>query len=105
QVQDEFALADAHRVAGVVAALIARDDLKMRRKDIDYFAFAFVAPLSADHDDVLHNPNLLPSAVQANPETGYRSRFHVWWRAGLGERTELQAHGSGDRRAPVAGCD
>ena len=42
---------DVHGVAGVVSALIARDDREMRRQQIDDLALAFVAPLRAEHGD------------------------------------------------------
>ena len=52
EVQDELAPADIHRMARVVAALIAGHDGKMRGHQIDDLAFAFVSPLRAEHDDV-----------------------------------------------------
>ena len=51
QVQDELLAADVDRVAGVVAALIARHDREARRQQVDDLALAFVAPLGAEHDD------------------------------------------------------
>ena len=41
-------------MAGVVTALISRDDVEMRREEIDDLALAFVAPLSAQ-DREIHN--------------------------------------------------
>ena len=49
QVQDELLAVDVHRVAGVVAALIPRDDGKVRRQQVDDLAFAFIAPLRAEN--------------------------------------------------------
>ena len=55
--QDELSIADADSMACVVAALIASDDVEVRRKYVDYFALAFVAPLGANYDNVFHvNP-------------------------------------------------
>jgi hypothetical protein len=53
-VKHEFALADANGMAGVVTALVARDDVEVRREDIYDLAFAFVAPLGSDYDYVFH---------------------------------------------------
>jgi hypothetical protein len=47
ETEDELRAVDEHGVAGVVPALIARNDRKMRRQQVDDFAFAFVAPLRA----------------------------------------------------------
>ena len=54
QAQHELAAVGVHGVPGVVSALIARHDRKMRRQQIDDLALAFVAPLRAEHGDV-HN--------------------------------------------------
>ena len=45
---------DVDGVAGVVSALIARDDVEARRQQIDDLSFAFVAPLRAEHSEI-HN--------------------------------------------------
>ena len=50
--QDELLAVDVDRVAGVVSALIARDDRKARRQQVDDLALALVAPLGAQHCDV-----------------------------------------------------
>ena len=42
-----FVAVDVDGVTGVVAALIARDDVEARRQQIDDLALAFVAPLRA----------------------------------------------------------
>ena len=47
-------IADDQRVAGVVAALKAHDDVGLLGEPVDDLAFAFVAPLRADHDHVRH---------------------------------------------------
>src|SRR5207302_8337588 len=45
---------DDERVAGIVAALEAHDDVGLLGQPIDDFAFALVAPLGTDHHDVRH---------------------------------------------------
>src|SRR6185503_358087 len=52
--QDELALSDANSVAGVMTALVARDDIEMRRQNVDDLAFSFVAPLSAHYHKIFH---------------------------------------------------
>jgi hypothetical protein len=52
--EDELALAYADSVAGVVAPLIASDDVEVRRQDVDDLAFSFIAPLGASYNDVFH---------------------------------------------------
>ena len=42
------------RVAGVVAALGADDDVGLAGEDVDDFAFAFIAPLGADQNRICH---------------------------------------------------
>ena len=56
QAQHELLAVDVHRVAGVVPALIARDDGKTRRDKVDDLAFAFVAPLRTENCEV-HRSN------------------------------------------------
>ena len=41
-------------MAGVMATLVARNDVEAFGQQIHYFAFAFVAPLRTENDDVLH---------------------------------------------------
>ena len=48
QVQHERFVADLNRMAGVVPALIAGDDIEMFGQEINDLAFAFITPLSAD---------------------------------------------------------
>ncbi len=55
QVQDEFLALHVYRVAGVVAALIARDDGEVRRQQIDDLAFALVAPLRAQYRKIFRH--------------------------------------------------
>ncbi len=53
-VQDErLSLARVHRVPRIGAALIAHDQIGALGEDIDHLALAFVAPLSANHDNTL----------------------------------------------------
>jgi hypothetical protein len=47
-VQDVFLFADENRVAGVIAALRAHDDVRPLGEHVNNFAFAFIAPLGAD---------------------------------------------------------
>jgi hypothetical protein len=54
QFQNELLFPDENRVAGVMATLIARHDVEALGKQIDHFSFAFVAPLRAENDDILH---------------------------------------------------
>ena len=50
--QDGLVALDDQRVAGVVAALKTDDEIGEFGEDVDDLAFAFIAPLGADHDDV-----------------------------------------------------
>ncbi len=59
QLEDEFLFADENRVAGIVAALIARDDVEALGQQVDYFALAFIAPLRAENNYVAHSSELL----------------------------------------------
>ena len=59
QAQDELRAVDVDRVAGVVSALIARDDRKVRRQQIDDLAFAFIAPLRAEHGEIHKRSKIL----------------------------------------------
>ena len=52
-------------VAGVIAALAADDDIGVGRKDVDDFAFAFIAPLRADENCICHRV-----AVERKSRTG-----------------------------------
>src|SRR5262249_58406188 len=56
QVQNEFmidfATANDDGVAGVMAALIASDDVEMWREQVNDLAFAFISPLRADDCEV-----------------------------------------------------
>ena len=54
-------LADDERMTGIVAALEAHHDIGAMAEPVDDLAFAFVAPLGADHHDCGHldtNPHL-----------------------------------------------
>ena len=54
EMQNEFFTAVNDGVAGVVAALTADDDVGVLGKNVDDFAFAFIAPLRADQNRVCH---------------------------------------------------
>ena len=45
---------DDQRVAGIVAALEAHDDIGALRQPVDDLALALIAPLGADHRDIRH---------------------------------------------------
>ena len=46
---------DDQRMAGIVAALEAHDDVGLLRQPVDDLALPFVAPLGADDDDIGHS--------------------------------------------------
>jgi hypothetical protein len=54
-VEDVFCARVNYRVSGIVAACAARDDVCGFRKEIDDFAFTFVAPLGAGHNHISHD--------------------------------------------------
>ena len=55
QMEYERLIADLNGVAGVVAALVTRDDIEVLGKQINNLAFAFIAPLGTDdYDDFGH---------------------------------------------------
>ena len=62
-----FLAADDQRVPGVVAALEARHGLRLIGEQIDDLALALVAPLQADHDQIL--THCAPSTSSASPTT------------------------------------
>jgi len=49
QLQNELLIADDHRVARVVAALITRYDVEPGGEQVDDLAFALVAPLRSQY--------------------------------------------------------
>ena len=49
---------DDQRMAGIVAALEAHDDVGLLGQPVDDLAFAFVAPLGSDHHDIRHRGSL-----------------------------------------------
>ena len=55
QAQDKLLAVDDQRMGGVVAALKAHDDVGIGGQQIDNLAFAFIAPLGANHGNSLHN--------------------------------------------------
>ena len=58
-----FVRIDKDRMTGVVPALIARDDGKLRRQQIDDLAFAFISPLRTEYSDV-HGRHILHCLVE-----------------------------------------
>src|SRR5262249_4355069 len=68
QAELEGAVADDQRVAGVVAALEADDDVGPLRQPVDDLALALVAPLGADHRDIGHRYSSIPSMPPARKQ-------------------------------------
>jgi hypothetical protein len=68
ETQHEFRAVDIHRMAGVVAALVAGHDIEPRCQQVDDFSFAFVAPLCAKHGEIHHRFTILLSKAAANGE-------------------------------------
>src|SRR5215208_8538717 len=54
---------------GVVASLVASDDRKIRREQIDDLALAFISPLRAEHGDVHNCSILLESMILIDGES------------------------------------
>ena len=50
QVQDELFRADHDRMARVMAALVARNNVRPLRQQVNDLSFSFIAPLGADDD-------------------------------------------------------
>ena len=57
--QRELAIANDHRVTGVVATLITHDVIDTRTEQVGCFAFTFVAPLGPYEHDCRHARLLL----------------------------------------------
>jgi hypothetical protein len=63
EVKHKLSVTDPHGVAGIVAALIARDDIEVGRKNIYNFTLSLVTPLRADYYDVFHcRPGIISGA-------------------------------------------
>ena len=60
-----FNAIDHNRMAGVVAALTADDQISLARKNIDKLALAFVAPLSAENYLTWHRISFLSALGHA----------------------------------------
>ena len=67
KVQNIFLSFNVDRVAGVITALRAHNDIGLLRQYINDFAFAFIAPLGANQNRIRHNFN-------KNPRTGVRGK-------------------------------
>ena len=52
--KDGFLTLDDDRVSGVVAARIADDDVRLLSEHVNYFTFAFIAPLGSDENCICH---------------------------------------------------
>ena len=59
QAQNDLPVVHIHRVAGIVSALVSRDDGKVRRQQINDLALALVTPLCAEYSNV-HGGHILP---------------------------------------------
>ena len=67
QAQHELAPVGVDGVPGIVTALVAGDDGKIGREQVDDFALAFITPLGAEHRDVhkrLIVPNMSAGSVR-----------------------------------------
>ena len=64
---------DDERMAGVMTALEANDDVGLLRQPIDDLALAFVAPLRADHHHIRHSDTLPPGPLP------FRAQFLSAW--------------------------
>jgi hypothetical protein len=60
-VQHRLLAADHERVPGIGSTRVAHDQIGVLRVDVDDLAFAFIAPLGADHHD--HGHDFTPSRV------------------------------------------
>ena len=58
---------DDQRMAGVVAALKAHDDVGPDRQPVDDLALSLVAPLGADNDDIGHRACSPPFRTRKTP--------------------------------------
>src|SRR5262249_6454644 len=52
QPKDELRSRYENRVAGIVAALVTRDEVEPRRQQIDDLSLTFVTPLGAEHSEI-----------------------------------------------------
>jgi len=68
EVEDDLAAPDVDRVPGVMAPLITGDDIEGRGQQVDDLALAFVAPLSAENEEVGHGFPFAGSEAQAQLE-------------------------------------
>ena len=66
---------DDQRMAGIVAALEADDDVGLLRQPVDDLAFAFVAPLGADHHHIRHQLQFLRQFTDTGAGGPGRSTF------------------------------
>jgi len=70
QAKDRLASLDDERVPGVVSALEAGDEGKIRREQIDDFSFAFIAPLRAENREVYGRTTILLRNRRSQSRTG-----------------------------------
>jgi len=67
QTQHEFPVADQDGMAGVVTALVADDKVEPVGKQVHQLALSFVAPLSAENDNIAHLLRDLPGGSSILP--------------------------------------
>jgi hypothetical protein len=54
ELEDVLLFADIDGVAGIVTALVARDDVELTGEEVDHLALALVSPLRAQDYDITH---------------------------------------------------
>ncbi len=89
--EDGLLVAHHHRVAGVVAALIAYDDIGVLGQYVDDFTFSFIAPLGTDNNDSRHD---WASHARGCPPTLQRDQLR---RHDRRQGAEFGEHGGGHR--------
>ena len=102
ELQDVAMAIEDDRVAGIVAAGVASGVIEGRGEIVDDLAFAFVAPLGADHRDRLR-PNLLhhfPHPVTTRITSALLSLLHVkHCRRAFAATTETSSYAAGVLKA------
>ena len=75
EVQHGFPALDDDRVAGIIAAGVAHDDVRRFGEYVDDLAFAFVAPLGTDQNCVGHKfLQAAPKIANKNPRIFVRGK-------------------------------
>ena len=81
KVEDELRALHVNRVAGVVAALVARHGREVRRQHVDDLPLALVAPLRAQHCDVHGHAMYILIHDRRGPRTTQTRRYGEKYRA------------------------